>query len=97
MGGRAGVAKVPVHRFELATGEMDVIAGVISRQYVEHKAWFRCPAPSGVDAGIRSAVAGPLEASIVRYRGFRCAPNRLLDSRREGSPGRRRARSEATP
>jgi AraC-like DNA-binding protein len=49
---------------------MDVIAGVINRQYVEHKAWFRCPAPSGVDAGIRSAVAGPVEASIVRYRGF---------------------------
>jgi AraC-like DNA-binding protein len=49
---------------------MDVMADLINRQYVEHKAWFRCPAPSRVDAGIRSAVAGPMEASIARYRGF---------------------------
>jgi AraC-like DNA-binding protein len=49
---------------------MDVIAALINRRYVEHKAWFRCPAPSRVHAGIRSAVAGPLEASIAQYRGF---------------------------
>jgi hypothetical protein len=49
---------------------MDVMAALINRQYVEHKAWFRCPAPSRVDAGIRSAAAGPLEVSVARYRGF---------------------------
>jgi AraC-like DNA-binding protein len=49
---------------------MDVMADLINRQYVEHKAWFRCSAPARIDAGIRTAVAGPLEASIARYRGF---------------------------
>jgi AraC-like DNA-binding protein len=62
--------KITVQRAELATGDVDVMADLINRQYVEHKAWFRCPVPSRVDAGIRLAVAGPLEASIARYRGF---------------------------
>ena len=70
MSGGAGTGKIAVRRAELATTDMDVMADLINRQYVEHKAWFRCPAPSRVDAGIRSAVAGPLEASIARYRGF---------------------------
>src|SRR6201992_3966163 len=70
MGGGAGAGKIAVQRSELATREMDVMAALINRQYVEHKAWFRCPAPSRVDAGIRLAVAGPVEASIARYRGF---------------------------
>ena len=70
MSSRAGNGKVAVERSEVATREMDVMAALINRQYVEHKAWFRCPEPSRVDAGIRSAVAGPLEAMIGRYRGF---------------------------
>ena len=70
MGSRAGTGKIAVRRDELATREMDVMAALINRQYVEHKAWFRCPAPSRVDAGIRSATAGPLEVSVARYRGF---------------------------
>jgi hypothetical protein len=49
---------------------MDVMADLINRQYVEHRAWFRCPVPSRVDAGIRSASAGPMEASTARCRGF---------------------------
>ena len=65
-----GAGKVPVRRAEMSTQEMDVIADLINRQYVEHKAWFRCPAPSRVDAGIRLAAAGSLEAAVVRYRGF---------------------------
>jgi AraC-like DNA-binding protein len=70
MSGRTGAGKVAVERSEVATREMDVMADLINRQYVEHKAWFRCPEPSRIDAGMRSAVAGPLEASIGRYRGF---------------------------
>jgi AraC-like DNA-binding protein len=70
MSGRAGTGKVTVERSEVATREMDVMAALINRQYVEHKAWFRCPEPSRINAGMRSAVAGPLEASIGRYRGF---------------------------
>jgi AraC-like DNA-binding protein len=66
----AGTEKTPVKRARLDTRDMDVMAALINRQYVEHKAWFRCPAPSRVDAGIRLAVAGPVEASIARYRGF---------------------------
>src|SRR6202020_8857 len=70
MGSGAGTEKIAVQRGELATREMDVMAALINRQYVEHKAWFRCPAPTRVDAGIRSAAAGPLEVSVARYRGF---------------------------
>jgi hypothetical protein len=70
MSSRAGAGKLAVERSEVATREMDVMAALINRQYVEHKAWFRCLEPSRVDAGIRSAVAGPLEASIGRYLGF---------------------------
>src|ERR1700761_3659682 len=54
----------------MSTQEMDVIADLINRQYVEHKAWFRRPAPSRVDAGLRLAATGSLEAAVVRYRGF---------------------------
>src|ERR1700761_4456313 len=70
MGSGAGTGTIAVQRSELATREMDVMAALINRQYVEHRAWFRCPAPSRVDAGIRSAVAGPLEGAVARYRGF---------------------------
>jgi AraC-like DNA-binding protein len=70
MGSGAGAGKIAVQRSELATSEMDVMAALINRQYVEHKAWFRCPAPSRVDARTRSAAAGPLEVSVTRYRGF---------------------------
>jgi AraC-like DNA-binding protein len=70
MSSGAGTGKVVVERSEVATREMDVMAALINRHYVEHKAWFRCLRPSRIDAGIRLAVAGPLEASIGRYRGF---------------------------
>jgi len=46
MGSGAGTGKIAVQRGELATREMDVMAALINRQYVAHKAWFRCPAPS---------------------------------------------------
>ena len=61
---------VPVHRYEMATREMDVIADLINRTYVEHRARFRCADPARVGAGARSATVGPLEAAVLNYRGF---------------------------
>ena len=37
----AGTEKTPVKRARLDTRDMDVMAALINRQYVEHKAWFR--------------------------------------------------------
>jgi hypothetical protein len=65
-----GAGKVPIRRAEMSTHELDEIADLINRQYVEHKAWFRRPAPSRVDAGLRLAATGSLEAAVGRYRGF---------------------------
>jgi AraC-like DNA-binding protein len=65
-----GNAVVAVQRAAMTTRDMDVIAELINRQYVEHRATFRCTDPSRVDAGARSVIADPLEAAVVRYRGF---------------------------
>ena len=71
MGGTGtGNTVVAVQRAEMTTRDMDVIAELIDRQYVEHRATFRCTDPSRVDAGARSVIADPLEAAVVRYRGF---------------------------
>jgi AraC-like DNA-binding protein len=61
---------VGVQRAEMTTRDMDVIAELINRQYVDHRATFRCTDPSRVDAGARSVIADSLEAAVVRYRGF---------------------------
>ena len=65
-----GAARVPVQRMEMTTRDMDVIADLINRLYVEHQARFRCLDPARVDAGLRAATTGLLEAAVVRYRGF---------------------------
>lgn len=65
-----GNTVVGVQRAEVTTRDMEAIAGLINRQYVEHKATFRCTDPSRVDAGARSVIADPLEAAVVRHRGF---------------------------
>jgi AraC-like DNA-binding protein len=65
-----GTSALPVHRVEMTTRDMDVIAGLLSQRYVEHRASFRCAAPAQVDAGVRAATAGLLEAALVRHRGF---------------------------
>ena len=69
-GAGTGNTVVEVQRAEMTTRDMDVIAELINRQYVEHRATFRCTDPSRVDAGTRSVIADPLEAAVVRYRGF---------------------------
>ncbi len=65
-----GAGGIPVQRVEMTTRDMDVIADLISRRYVEHQARFRCLDPARVDAGARAATTGLLEAAVVRYQGF---------------------------
>ena len=65
-----GAGGIPVQRIEMTTRDMDVIADLISRLYVEHQASFRCLDPARVDAGARAANTGLLEAAVVRYQGF---------------------------
>lgn len=67
-GTSAGV--VPVERAEMITRDMDVIADLINRQYVEHHARFRCADAARVHAGVRSATAGALTTAVVHYKGF---------------------------
>jgi AraC-like DNA-binding protein len=65
-----GAGGIPVQRAEMTTRDMDVIADLINRRYVEHQARFRCLDPARVDAGARAATTGLLEAAVVRYQGF---------------------------
>jgi hypothetical protein len=65
-----GAGAIPVQRAEMTTRDMDVIADLINRFYVEHRARFRCLDPARVDAGTRAATTGLLEAAVVRYQGF---------------------------
>jgi AraC-like DNA-binding protein len=69
-GRAADASAVPVQRTEMATHDMHAIADLINRQFVEHRPRFRCAEPVMVDAGAHSVTAGPLEASVVRYKGF---------------------------
>ena len=65
-----GARGTPVQRVEMTTRDMDVIADLINRLYVEHQPRFRCLDPARVDAGARVATTGLLEAAVVRYQGF---------------------------
>jgi len=47
VGTGTGNRVVGVQRAEMTTRDMDVIAELIDRQYVEHRATFRCTDPSG--------------------------------------------------
>lgn len=71
MAGRGLGARVaPVQRIEMTTRDMAVIADLIDRLYVEHRAMFRCADPARVDASARAVTAGLLGAAVVRYKGF---------------------------
>src|SRR5689334_7312242 len=65
-----GAGMVPVVRAELVTRNMDVIAELISHLWTERRARLRCEDPGRVKASVRSAVAGGLSASLVRFGGF---------------------------
>ena len=67
-----GAGGIPVQRTEMTTRDMDVIADLINRRYVEHQARFRCLDPARVDAGTRAATTGRLKAAVVRCQGFDC-------------------------
>src|SRR6516225_3633029 len=69
--GRGTAARVmPVQRIEMTTQDMAVIADLMNERYAEHRARFWCDDPARVDAGVRTVTAGPLEAALVRLRGF---------------------------
>ena len=71
MPGRGTASRVmPVQRIEMTTQDMDVIADLVNERYAEHRARFWCDDPARVDAGVRTVTAGPLEAALVRLRGF---------------------------
>src|SRR3954449_8487391 len=65
-----GAGGIPLQRVEMSTRDMDVIADLINRHYVQHQPRFRCLDPVQVDAGARAATTGLLEAAVVRNRGF---------------------------
>ena len=62
---------VPVKRAELVSQDMELIAELVSRLYVEHRARFSCADPGQVDGSVRSATAGALSACLMRYGRFR--------------------------
>jgi AraC-like DNA-binding protein len=63
-------AEIPVERAELVTRDMDLIADLIRRLYVEHAALFRCDDPAQIDGEVRSATVNGLKAGLLRYGGF---------------------------
>jgi AraC-like DNA-binding protein len=70
MDSRPSPAEVPVERSDLVTKDMDLIADLVGRLYVEHAALFRCDDPAQVDGVVRSATVGGLKAGLLRYGGF---------------------------
>ena len=75
MPGRGTAARVMrVQRIEMTTQDMDVIARLMNVRYAEHRARVWCDDPARVDAGVRTVTAGPLEAALVRLRGFHYKP-----------------------
>src|SRR5579859_7133378 len=70
MDSRPFPAEVPVERSDLVTKDMDLIADLVGRLYVEHAALFRCDDPAQVDGVVRSATVGGLKAGLLRYGGF---------------------------
>ncbi len=70
MDSRPPSAVIPVERDELVTKDMQLLADLLGRLYVEHAALFRCDDPSQVDGEVRSATVNGLKAGLLRYGGF---------------------------
>lgn len=68
--GRPLSAELPVERTDLVTKDMDLIADLVGRLYVDHAALFRCDDPARVDGEVRSATVNGLKAGLLRYGGF---------------------------
>jgi AraC-like DNA-binding protein len=63
-------AELPVERAELVTKDMNLIADLLGRLYVEHAALFRCDDQDRVDGEVRSVTVNGLKAGLLRYGGF---------------------------
>jgi AraC-like DNA-binding protein len=63
-------AEIAVERAELVTKDMDLIADLVRRLYVDHAALFRCDDPAQVDGEVLSASVNGLKAGLLRYGGF---------------------------
>jgi AraC-like DNA-binding protein len=63
-------AEIPVDRAELVTKDMNLLADLLGRLYVEHAALFRCDDQDRVDGEVRSATVNGLKAGLLRYGGF---------------------------
>lgn len=70
MEGSPPPAEVPVERAELVTKDMNLMAELLSRLYVQHAALFRCHDPVQVDGEVHSATVNGLKAGLLRYGGF---------------------------
>lgn len=68
-GTQTNTGTVPVERTELVTQDMEAIARLVSKLYVEHRAQFRCDDPDQVDASVRSASVNGLKAGLIRCAG----------------------------
>lgn len=68
-GTQTNAGMVPVERTELVTRDMEAIAALVSKLYVEHRAQFRCDNPDQVDASVRSVTVNGLKAGLVRCAG----------------------------
>jgi len=63
-------AELPVERAELVTKDMNLLADLLGRLYVEHAALFSCDDQDRVDGEVRSAAVNGLKAGLLRYGGF---------------------------
>jgi AraC-like DNA-binding protein len=60
---------VPIERAELATGDMDEIADLVRKMYVEHRPRFRVVDPARAQASHQATAAGSLLAGCLRWQG----------------------------
>jgi AraC-like DNA-binding protein len=65
----AGAGIVPIERAELATQDMDQIADLIRKMYVEHRPRFRVVDPARAEASHHATAAGSLMAGRLRWQG----------------------------
>jgi len=80
-GREPGLGMMPIERAGLVSRDMDAIVTIVRRQYTEHRPHFRYTDPAGAQAGLKSAVAGPLATGHMCWRGIEY---RVTDARANG-------------
>jgi AraC-like DNA-binding protein len=68
-GAEPGPGGLPIERADLVTRDMDVITDLLSRLYAQHRARTRRIPEATPDAATQAAVAGSLQAGLVRIDG----------------------------